>query len=880
MQMKLIIKFFLLVSFTLNASLVFSQDVAVDTIYKPAIFYTSPKSYQIAGIKVEGVSDRYDPSTIIELSGLYIGQVLDIPGEKISASLKKLDGHGIFTKISFELEKTIGNKAYIIIKMSEMPKLSKINYSGAKKSEISKLKEKFDPHSGTQVTANMVGNLKRIIEQYYKDKGYYNMEVSVMQRDDPENKNFVILDVNVRKKDKIKISEIVINGNKEVSDNKLKRAMKKTKEKSLRTFLMLKSAKYINSNYEEDKYNLLDKYNELGYRDAAILSDTVIQISPNRVKIIMNVEEGNRYYFNNVKWVGNTVYSSELLNRLLNVKKGDVYNKKHFQERLTGDEDAVQNALYLNEGYLFSRIIPIEKIVGKDSIDLELRVIEGRQARINRVNITGNDRTHEHVVRRELYVYPGDLFSRNDYMRSLRQVAALGNFDAESLYASASEGIIPNQEDGTVDIGFKLTEKGNDKIEISGGWGAGMFIGSLALSFNNFSMRNIFNPEAYKPLPEGDGQKLSLRAQTNGKYYSSYSISFTEPWLGGSKPNNFSISAYYSKMTDYTSTYRNSLYNYNPYYRNTYTNPEDMYDANKVMKVIGFTVGLGRRLRWPDDYFIMQNEFSLQRYDLKNWPYGFAFETGKSNNMSFNTTIRRASIDRPIYTRSGSDFTLSVAATLPYSLFSNADMKTESPQDKYRWIEYHKWKFNGKVFIPLERKEKLVLYGNVQFGYLGYYNKYRRSPFEGFQMGGSGMSGYGMYGTDYVGLRGYEDGSITNKGSYGKVGLINPDGSYQRQSSSQANIYQRITLELRYPIVLQEQTTVYALAFLEGGNSWLNLKDFDPFKMYRSAGFGVRIFLPMFGLLGFDWGYGFDTLPGVVGNQKRSNFHFVLGQEF
>lgn len=848
-----------------------------DTLYRPEVYYTAPKIYEIASVKVEGISGRYDENTIIELAGLFVGQVLEIPGEKLTNSLKKLLRQGLFSNITYSLDKVVGDKAYLTIHLTEGNKLSAIRYTGAKKSEINKIKEKYDPQAGTQVSEYLISNLKRVIQQYYKEKGYYNMDVRVVQRDDPESKGFVILDVEISKKNKIKISEIVIEGNREVSDTRLKGAMKKTKEKSLRTFLKFKSAKYIESNYEEDKYNLLDKYNELGYRDAVILSDTVIQINPQRVKILLNVNEGNKYYFNKISWVGNTVYSSDMLSGLLNIRKGAVYNKKYFEKRLNGDDDAVRNYFYLNNGYLFCRMNPVETVVGSDSINIEIRMMEGRQATINRVNIAGNTRTHEHVIRRELYTYPGDLFSMENYKRSLQQIAALGNFDEESLMKAANEGIQPNYNDGTVDIGYKLTEKGNDRIELSGGWGAGMFIGSLALTFNNFSVRNIFNAEAYRPLPEGDGQKLALRAQTNGKYYSQYSISFSEPWLGGRRPNAFSFSAYYSRQTGYSDRYRRNAFGYydrgyNPYYLNY----SDIYDENSVFSVFGLSVGLGRRIKWPDDYFMMQNELSFQHYYLNNWKYnnfGFGFQTGTSNSFTITTVLRRSSIDLPIYTRNGSDFTLSVALTPPYSLFSNADFKNETPQDKYRWVEYHKWKFNGKIYMPLDRMQKLVLYTNIQFGYLGHYRSERRSPFEGFEMGGTGISGYSMYGTDYIGLRGYADGTITNRGSFYKV------TDMAALASKQATVYEKFTMELRYPIVLQEQTKIYGFGFIEGGNSWYRLKDFDPLKMFRSAGVGVRIFLPMFGLLGFDWGYGFDTVSGFD-NQKRSNFHFVLGQEF
>lgn len=828
---------------------------STDSIHVPEVYYSSPKSYEIAGIVVSGIGEHYDSETLVQYSGLRVGEEIKIPGDVITKAIKKLYGYGLFSDVAIFIDRIEGDKVYLNIRLAERHKLSRINYIGLKKSEETKLKEKVNWLPGTQVTDNQISNLKRIVERYFKEKGYYNTNIKVLRRDDPENENFVILDVSVERNNKIKIEDIIIAGNKDVKDGKLKRAMKKTKEKSL--INLFKSAKYIEDNYEEDKYNLLDKYNELGYRDAAILSDSVEQVSPNRVKIHLNVEEGNKYYFNNITWVGNTVESTENLSRILNIKKGDVYNKKYFDERLTMDEDAVANLVYLNNGYLFYHSVPVETVVGGDSINMEIRIVEGPQATINRVNISGNDRTHEHVVRRELYTYPGELFSREDIIRSIRELSQLGHFDPEQLQ---QPDILPNPETGTVDIGFKVAERANDKIEISGGWGAGMIIGSLGLTFSNFSMRNIFNWDSYRPLPQGDGQTLSLKAQTNGKYYTSFSVSFREPWLGGKKPNSLSVSAWYSRQTGYSRSY------YNSYYVNS---AKDQYDDSQLMTTFGITAGLGRRITWPDNFFSMYTEVSYQRYTLKNWPY-YIMSNGNSNNLSFAITLQRSSIDNPLYTRRGSDFSLSVSFTPPYSLFSDENYGSANIKDreKYRWIEFHKWKFKGRVFIPLDKNEKFVLYTGVQYGYLGYYNKDRRSPFEGFEMGGDGMSGYSLYGREYVGLRGYENGSLTNAGS-----------SFLAPSASDASLYTKLTMELRYPISLSQSATIYALAFLEAGNSWYEIKDFEPFNLYRSAGVGLRVFLPMFGLLGLDWGYGFDNVPGRSG-ASGSQLHFVLGQEF
>ncbi len=828
---------------------------SADTLRGTEVYYSSPKTYELAGVEVTGIADHYDPETLIQLAGLVIGSEIKIPGDVPTRAVKRLYSNGLFSDITIAVDKIVGNKVYLILNLQERQKLSKINYVGLKKSEENKIKERINPLPGTQVTDNMISNLKHIVEKYFKEKGFYNISVKVLQRDDPERDNFVILDVVIERNNKIKIQDIILTGNKEVKASVLKRAMKKTKEKSLVNFF--KSSKYIQDSYEDDKYNLLDKYNEKGYRDALIVSDSVVQISPKRVKIYIDVNEGQRYYYNNISWVGNTVYDSERLSRILNIQKGDVYNKKYFNERLKDDENTAVDKLYVNNGYLFFRAMPVETVVGKDSINVEIRIFEGPQATINRVIIKGNDRTHEHVARRELYVYPGELFSREDVMRSMRELANLGHFDPEQI----KPDVKPDPESGTADVIFSVVEKANDRVELSGGWGAGMIIGSVGLTFTNFSIRNIFNWDSYRPLPQGDGQTLSLKYQTNGKYYTSVSASFREPWLGGKKPNSLSVSAYYSRQTGYSSNYYNHSYYVN--------SSKDLYDDNQLMTTFGFSVGLGRRVTWPDDFFTMYTEVSYQRYRLRNWPY-YIFSNGNSNNLSFAFQLRRSSIDNPLYTRKGSDFLLGLTFTLPYSWFDGNNYKgnTLTQKERYRWIEYHKWKFSGKMFMPLDRNEKLVLYAGVQYGFLGYYNKYKRSPFEGFEMGGDGMSGYSLYGREYIGLRGYENGSLTNAGS----NFIAPD-------AADASLYSKWTLEVRYPITLSQSATIYALCFLEAGNSWYELKEFEPFNLYRSAGVGVRVFLPMFGMLGIDWGYGFDDVPGRPG-ASGSQIHFVLGQEF
>ncbi len=817
-----------------------------DTIYNPTVNYANPKKYELAGVTVTGVK-HLDNNVLIQLSGLRVGHYIELPGEKITKAIKKLNKQELFSYIQISATKIVGNKLWLNIYLQELPRLAKVNLLGTSKNETKKLKKDQlkNLQQGVQVTDFMIANIKTVIENYFKAKGFYNTKVLVVQRDNPNISNSVDLDIHVNRHDKIKIKNIFITGNKDFKSKKIKKWIKKSKEKRFKHFL--KSSKYIKSRWDEDLVGLIEKYNEKGYRDAIIVSDSVEQISPDRVNLHLKIKEGRQYFFNKITWVGNTVYPKFYLDKVLKIKKGSVYNRTYLEERLNTDEDAVSNQ-YLDHGYLFFNINPVETVVGKDSINIEMRLVEGQQARINRVNIKGNNKTHEHVARRELYTYPGELFSKSDIIRSIRELAQLGHFDPEKIHPD----IQPHPENGTVDITYELTERSNDQVELSGGWGAGMIIGTVGLRFSNFSIRNIFNKEAWDPLPTGDGQTLSLRAQTNGSYYNSYSLSFTEPWLGGKKPKSLSVSLYYQKQTGY-----NRRYNY-------YQSMANNYDTNRSQKIFGVSVGLGRRLKWPDNFFTLYNDVSYQNYSLKNWSY-YLIANGTSNNLSFTTTLSRSSIDNPLYTRSGSDFSLMFKFTPPYSLFEDINYARTIDKVKYKWIEYYKWVFKGKMYNPLlASNNKLVLYTGAEFGYLGYYDKNKRSPFEGFELGGDGMSGYSMYGSDNIGLRGYENGSLTP---------LQPNG--RRKGG---NIYTKLTAEVRYPISLAQSATIYALAFVEAGNAWYDFEDYQPFNLKRSAGVGLRIFLPMFGLMGIDWGYGFDegNRPGVNGGQ----FHFVIGKQF
>ncbi len=870
-----------------------------------SIYYSSPRKYEIADIKVSGIK-YLDKAILIQLSGLKVGQEIDVPGEEVTMAIKKLWHQGLFSDIKIAATKVVGNKIWLDFYLQERPRLADVNYLGVSKSERDDITEKVLLLKGSQITDNMVNNAERTIKDIFLEKGFLNTEVNIVQRDDTTQNNSLILDIYVDKKEKVKVNDIFITGNKAIKQITLERAMKKTNAKALRNFF--KTKKFLQEEYKKDKIKLIDKYNEEGYRDAIIAHDSVYQVLVGRKKkpkvdISIDIDEGKKYYFGNIRWVGNTIYPSEYLNAALGIKKGDVFNQKILDKRLFDNDEGLNN-LYLDKGYLFFNLEPVEVNINKDSIDYEMRIFEGKQATINEVRITGNTKTHEHVARRELYTYPGDLFSKTLLMRSYRQLAQLGHFDPEAI----NPDVQPNPEDGTVDIEYQLVEKANDQIELSGGWGAGMFVGSIGLKFANFSVRNIFNKEAWRPLPTGDGQTLSLRYQTSGRYYRTISMSFIEPWLGGKKPNSFSVSIshsrinysankYYQSYNPYgyggygsspygygggsgyygSSPYGYGGYGYNSYgyggypqYQYNYQSEHTNNATDQIWETTALSLGYGYRLSYPDDYFTLYHELSLEHYNLRNMGSYFYFladengqVNGTFNNLSFKTVLGRSSVDNPLYSRRGSNISLSLKLTPPYSWFTDTDYgdPNVTNEERYKWIEYHKWLFKGQLFTPVSKSvdHTLVLRTAFEFGFLGYYDKHRKSPFEGFIVGGSGMSGYNIYGTDYVALRGYKDYSLSpNNGS---------------------NIYSKFTMEMRYPITLKPSATIYGLAFLEAGNAGLSFHNYVPFKLHRSAGVGVRIFLPMFGLMGIDWGYGFDEVPGNPG-ANGSQFHFVIGQQF
>lgn len=852
---------------------------AQDKIVHPDITYAgTPRNVVIGGFSVSGM-EGYEDYMLTGISGLTVGQSITVPGTEITDAVKRYWQHGLFSDVQISADSIVGDKIYLHIALKPRPRVSQINYIGLKKSEREDMEKKLGILKGGQITPNMIDRAKILAKKYFDDKGYKNADIEIIQRDDLSKKNQVILDVTIDKKAKMKVRNIFIEGNKKLKTSKIKGgflkkgAFAKTHEAGkLSTFL--KSKKYTPERWKEDKEKLIDKYYELGYRDAAILGDSVWNNDPKHVNIWIKVDEGQKYFIRNIHWVGNTVYNADYLERLLGMKPGDVYNQKLLNKRLKEDEDAVAN-LYYNNGYVFSYIDPVEQNIQGDSVDLEMRVFEGTQAHLSHVRIYGNNRLYENVVRRELRTKPGDLFSREAIMRSYREIASMGHFDPEKINPDTK----PNPEDGTVDINWMLEQKSNDQIEFSLGWGQTGVIGRVGLKLNNFSMANLFhkNRERRGIMPIGDGEQLALNVQTNGTYYQSYSASYSTNWFGGKRPNQLSLSFFYSKQTDINSNYYNqawannyaySLYGYGSYGYN-YTNYENYYDPDKYIRLFGASLGWGKRLRWPDDYFTLSVQLAYTRYMLKNWRYFYLMSNGNANNLNLSISLNRTSTDNQLFPRRGSEFTASVTLTPPWSLWDGKDYKNlatnayspsyvREQQEKYRWIEYNKWSFRSKTYTALTNGQKcFVLMTRVDMGILGSYNKYKKSPFETYYMGGDGMSGYSSsYGEETIGLRGYENGSISY---YGYA-------------------YDRMTLELRYPFMLGN-TTIYGLTFLEGGNAWTNVSDFNPFDMKRSAGVGVRIYLPMVGLMGIDWGYGFDT-DNINNRKGGSQFHFVLGQEF
>ena len=896
---KGIVLFFLFLSVTFG---VFAQENGSDTakVEKPAdlpvISYSlTPKKYKIADIKVTGVKN-YDDFVLIGFSGLSVGDEISVPGDEVTAAVKAFWKHGLFSDVKILANKIEGDSIWLEYQLKQRPRISEVNYHGIKKGEREDLEAKLGLKKGFQITPNVLDRAKILIEKFFDGKGFKNVDVNIQQKDDMAHEGEVILDIYIDKNEKTKIHRIYFEGNNALTARQLKKAMKKTNEKfslfndwKSSILEMFSTKKFTTEEYENDKNNLISKYNEYGYRDAVLLADSVVNFNEKKVDIFLKVDEGEKYYLKDIRFVGNTKYSTDYLMAVLGMKPGEVYNQKKLNDRLSMDEDAVSN-IYFNNGYLFFNADPVEVEVENDSIALEIRIQEGPQATINRVIINGNDRLYEDIVRRELRTKPGKLFSREDLMRSVREIAQMGHFDPENMNPRP----IPDPENGTVDIEYNLVSKANDQIEFSAGWGQTGVIGKLSLKFTNFSMKNFLNPKSYKGIiPQGEGQTLTLSGQTNGRYYQAYSISFLDPWFGGKRPNTLSVSAYFSKQTDISTSYLSNAYNsYNPYYYyggypgyggyyggyggyygygyDPYGSYELALNPDKSIMMFGLAAGYGKRLNWPDDFFQFMATLNYQVYMMHDWDY-FLVNNGTCHNVNLELLLQRNSIDNPLYTRSGSQFSFSVAATPPFSLFDGKDYASMSDRDpeKFKMIEYHKWKFKAKVFSPLAPltvKRTPVLMTRAEFGFLGTYNKYKRSPFETFYMGGDGMTGYSStYATETIGLRGYENGSIAGNGDYSSYGYA----------------YTRLSMELRYPFILEPSSTIYGLVFAEAGNAWTDMSSYNPFDLKRSAGVGVRIFLPMIGLMGIDWAYGFDEPNyGSSGKRSGSNFHFIIGQEF
>jgi len=839
--------------------------------------YTKPQKYEIGGVKVQGI-EFLDERALIMISGLTVGNTISVPGDDVSSALKKLWKQGLFENVAITVEKIENNRIFLIIHLQERARLTGFSIKGVKKGDVDNIREKIQLVSGDVVTENLMIRTKQKIHQYFNEKGFLQAEVDVSKTADPKKPNGVVLTINIKKNGKVKIKHLNILGNHDINTDKLKGSMKETKEvgyvhplynmekllwdvtKDVVTLQIpkiqddavkyyndnvkmriFKSSKFIEKSYEEDKINLIKKYNKLGYRDAKIISDSIYKSDKNRINIDIVVDEGHKYYFRNVKWVGNTVYSDIDLSNILQIRKGDVYNNELLETNLQFNQNGPDvSSLYLDNGYLFFSVDPVEVSVSNDSIDLEIRIREGKQATVKNVRVIGNTRTNDHVIIRELRTRPGQLFNRSAIIRTQRELAQLKYFDPEKLGIDVQ----PNPLDGTVDINYTVEETSSDQIELSGGWGYGRIIGTVGLSFNNFSLRNMFKADAWKPIPSGDGQKLSLRFQTYGAGYLSYSISFTEPWLGGKKPNAFSVS----------------------YYHSLYSNGLERNDPRRsTFAIDGFTVGLGKRLTWPDDFFQLYQGVKLQRYKLKN--YGNIFSVGDGNgifhNFAYNIAFSRNSLDAPIYPRNGSDIGITLELTPPYSWFNDKDYTTMTENEKYKWVEYHKWKIKASWFSSVVGD--LVLSTRVKFGFLGKYNdQIGITPFERFYLGGDGLSGYNnMDGRELISLRGYGNETLTP--------------GYQYNSNLGGTIYDKFTLELRYPVSLNPSATIYFMGYLEAGNSWLAFEEFKPFQVYKSGGVGVRVFLPMFGLLGLDWAYGFDEVPGLP-NANGGQFHFSINQ--
>ena len=837
------------------------DDIVVD--------YNNPKKYIVGGVSVEG-NHYFSADQIIQVAGLQKGFEVTVPGDDISSIVNRLWLQRYFEDVGVVIDSIAPSRdtAFFKICITERPRVSNWSFSGVKSGEKKELMERLGLRRGGEFSDYVAKTASDIITRYYKEKGFLLTKVNVQTKKDTLVRSAIRVNFAVDRGSKVKVKKITFSGNDHVKDSKLARSMKKTKDMRLISFF--NSKKFNEKEFANDKAGLISAFNEAGYRDARILKDTMYYIEPDRLQIDFKIDEGKKYYFRDITWTGNSVYDTDALNSILMIKKGDVYDVVTMEKRLFGGGKQNEydiSKLYRDNGYLFFNIQPVELNIQGDSVDVEMRIVEGKPATLNNIIINGNDLTNERVVRRQIFTRPGYLFSQTDFERSIREIASMGQFDPEAI-ADPAKGysIIPNPADNTVDLIYNVTEKPSSQLELSGGWGGNTFVATVGVSFNNFSTRRIFDKAAWRPVPLGDAQNLAIRFQTNGTYYTSLSASFMEPWLFGKKPTSLNVSLYYTRQT-------NSFIGLN------------ILNNDEYMEVYGVAAGIGNRLKWPDNYFVLYNQLSWQTYKLQNWHNNFLFDTGVSHNLSYTLSLSRTSTDQQIYPRQGSEFSFSLQLTPPYSLlrkkdkgvldqngnpthvgnWRDIDYSKQSSKDRYKWIEYHKWSFKGTVYTKLVGD--LVLMAKAQFGFLGYYNRnWGYSPFEGFLVGGDGMSGYNTYGSEVISLRGYENYSLTPL-------VYTPYGS---GSAYLGNVYDKFTVELRYPVILQPQSTIFALVFLEGGNCWSDIRNFNPFQIKRAAGVGVRVFLPMIGLLGVDWGYGFDTPV----KKDRSQFHFVIGQQF
>jgi outer membrane protein insertion porin family len=814
------------------------------------IDYKNPKEYEIGGITVTG-NEYIDPSVVIMISNLSIGKKIQIPGDEISKAVSNLWKQGLYGKVDIYATSFQGNFVFLNIHLEEKSRITKYAILGISKSEATTIKDKLNISQNDVLSENLLIGSKNIIRKHFVDKGYLKAETTHEIIQDSIRHNNVILEFHVQKNQKYKIKSIQIEGNDFFSDARIKGKLKNTKEKKF--WRVWKASKYIESDFRKDKNAVITKYNEEGFRDARIIKDSLFYIDNRNIGLSVKIEEGVQFYIRNINWTGNTKHTDDELNKVFRLKKGEVYNQKTIDTYLFGSPDGRDiHSLYMDEGYLFFSARPVETIVGNDSIDLNIIIYEGTQAYINRITLAGNTRTNDKVIMREIRTKPGQLFSRADLIRTLRELAQLKYFNQETL----TYDIQPNPADGSVDIQYKVEETSTDQLELSGGWGLGRIVGTLGVSFNNFSAQDFFKRSAWKPVPSGNGQTLSMRIQSNGLYYQSYNLSFTEPWLGGKKPNAFSFGVYYSVQTNGISAKNDGK-----------LNEAGVEQERQHFKISGLHLGLGRRLKWPDDYFIIYLGTSYQYYDIKNYYTTFAFNSGYSNNISTSVNLSRNSIDAPIYPRTGSEVSLSAQFTPPYSIAgklfgSGRDWSDATYQDKILWLEYHKWKLNTSFFTRLAGN--LVLNTRARYGFLGLYNSdLGLSPFERFYLGGDGLAGFSLEGRELIGMRGYGNNTLTPRNSQGQyIG---------------GTIFNKYTMELRYPLSLNPMATIYMLTFLEAGNSWLNFSEFNPFDVKRSAGFGVRLYMPFFGILGLDWGYGFDAIPNNP-SANKGQFHFSINQ--